>query len=307
MKIKYLIFIVSAIGFFGCQSDSKKESPTSGRMELMVSETVLPVANHMADRFEELYPDSRIDVVPTSASEAVACLLNDSVEAVIISRPLNKDEEAFITKNELRIGKQEVAVGGFVVIVNKNNPVISLRVSQLDSIFKGYTFRWKNLGWKNTVNPLHLFITNPNTDIFSFVDEQFLHGNKLPKYSTFVPSMDSIINAVSLEPAGIGIVGLNYYDAMSNQVRFLELSDKSKLSDSLGVSGQSFSPAQAYVYRKHYPLRASVYIYSNIVSVGLASGFVSFATSLQGQKIIQNNKLVPATMPVRIIQLNKEK
>ena len=304
MKIKYLAYFILALYFFGCHSDSKKESPTSGRLELMVSETVLPVANQMADRFEELYPDSRIDVVPTSASEAVACLLNDSVEAVIISRPLNKDEETFIKKNELKIGKQEVAVGGFVVIVNKNNPVKSLRVSQVDSIFSGYTFRWKDLGWKNTVNSLHLYMANPNTDIFSFVDEQFLHGNKLPKNSLFVPSTDSIINSVSLDPAGIGIVGLNYYDTVYNKIRFLELSDKSKLSDSLGVSGQSFSPAQAYVYRKHYPFRTSVYIYSNIEGVGLASGFVSFATSIQGQKIVQNNKLVPATMPVRIIQLN---
>jgi phosphate transport system substrate-binding protein len=304
MKLRYSIIIFLAIGFWGCQSDSKKESPTAGRMELLVSETVSPVATQMAERFEDLYPDARIDVISTSASDAIACLLNDSVEAVIVSRPLNKDEEAFIQKRELRIGKQEIAIGGFVIIVNSKNPIEGLRVSQIDSIFKGSTNRWRDLGWKNSSSLFRFFLPGPQTDIFDFIDNQFLHGAKLSPNFAFVPSIDSIINSVSINPLGIGIVGLNYYDTMYNKIRFLELSEKTKLTDSLGVSGKYFSPAQAYVYRKHYPLRTSVYIYSNTKSVGLASGFVSFAMSIQGQKIVMNNKLVPATMPVRIIQLN---
>lgn len=303
MKLKYLIVVGSLLCFFGCRSDSKKESPTAGTLDIMVSETVYPVASQMGERFEDLYPDSRINVIPTTASEAVQFLLNDSVEVVMLSRQLNKDEETFIQRNELKIGKQEIAIGGLVVIVNEKNPINGLRVSQIDSIFKGYTYYWKDLGWKNTENTVRFFVPDPKTDIFDFINNQFLHGNKLPKSFQFVSSIDSIISSVSNNLGGIGIVGFNYYDTKYN-IKSLEMSDYSKLSDSLGVSGQYFSPAQAYVYRKHYPLRASVYIYSNIQSVGLASGFVSFAMSIQGQKIVMNNKLVPATMPVRIIQLN---
>jgi phosphate transport system substrate-binding protein len=307
MAIRTAIFIFSVFCLLGCQNNSKTESPTAGRLELLVSETVLPLGKQMAERFEDLYPDSRIDVVSTSASDAVACLLNDSVEAVLISRPLNKDEESFIKNKELKIGVQEIALGGFTVIVNLKNPVERLRVSQLDSVFNGQLFKWKDLGWKNSTGSILFYLPIPQTDIFDYIDNNFLKGKKLTKQFAFVPSVDSIINSVSRNPNGIGIVGLNYYDTMYNKIRFLELSDKSKLSDSLGVSGNYYTPAQAYVYRKHYPLRTSVYICSNVSGIGLASGFVSFATSLQGQKIVQNNKLVPATLPVRIIQLNKEK
>lgn len=303
MKIKYFTLVVSLLCFFGCQSDSKKESPTAGTLDIMASETVYPVASQMGERFEDLYPDSRINVIPTTASEAVQLLLNDSVEVVMLARQLNKDEETFIQKNELKIGKQEIAIGGLIVIVNEKNPINGLRVSQIDSIFKGYTHYWKDLGWKNTENTVLFFVPHPKTDIFDFINNQYLHGNKLPQGSQFVSSVDSIITSVSNNLGGIGIVGFNYNDTKYS-IKSLEMSDYSKLSDSLGVSGQYFSPAQAYVYRKHYPLRASVYIYSNIQSVGLASGFVSFAMSIHGQKIVMNNKLVPATLPVRIVQLN---
>ena len=38
----------------------------------------------------------------------------------------------------------------------------------------------------------------------------------------------------------------------------------------------------------------------------LRLGFISFATSVQGQKVFLNSGLVPVTMPVRLIQLTSE-
>jgi phosphate transport system substrate-binding protein len=39
---------------------------------------------------------------------------------------------------------------------------------------------------------------------------------------------------------------------------------------------------------------------------GLGSGFVSFVAGEKGQRIILKSGLVPATMPIRIIQTKKE-
>jgi phosphate transport system substrate-binding protein len=39
---------------------------------------------------------------------------------------------------------------------------------------------------------------------------------------------------------------------------------------------------------------------------GLGTGFVSFVAGDQGQRIILKSGLVPATMPVRLIQVKKD-
>jgi phosphate transport system substrate-binding protein len=39
---------------------------------------------------------------------------------------------------------------------------------------------------------------------------------------------------------------------------------------------------------------------------GLGSGFVSFVSGEKGQRIILKSGLVPATMPIRIIQVKNE-
>ncbi|MBU1298822.1 MAG: substrate-binding domain-containing protein [Bacteroidetes bacterium] len=305
MKSKHFILFAFAVLLLGCDSGEEKESPTKGRLVFSVSETIAPMAKQMAAKFENIYEDSKIDINVVSAREAIVHLLNDSVEIIIISRSLNEEEQSVVDKAGLNVRQVEIAVGGFIVITNKQNPVKGLRVSQLDSIYDGRITRWSELGWKNSTALVKFFIPDRNSDVYESMQKKFSPDKALPKYFFPLSSSDSVIQAVSITSNAMGMIGLNYYDTTYSGIKFLELSDRSELSDSLGVSGLYFSPAQAFVYRKHYPLWTPVYIYSNIKSVGLASGFISFISSVQGQKIVLNNGLVPATMPVRIIQLNR--
>lgn len=305
MKISLLKYFLIAFIIIGCNTSSEKESPTKGTLQFFVSETVAPLANDLAERFEHLYPDAKLEVHSTSAREALAFLITDSVELVIVSRELTQDEQELIKKHELKIHPHEIAKGGFVLIVNDKNPIKGLRISQLDSIYDGELKYWKDLGWKGSSAKIRFYLPGRNSDVYDYSVAKFSNTQTLPDYFTTIPSVDYVINIVASQTNAIAMLGLNYYDKSYKDIKFLELSENSVVTDSLGVSGIFFLPEQAYVYRNHYPLRVSVYIYSNIKSVGLASGFVSFASSVQGQKVVQNNRLVPATMPVRIIQLNK--
>jgi phosphate transport system substrate-binding protein len=57
------------------------------------------------------------------------------------------------------------------------------------------------------------------------------------------------------------------------------------------------------VYLGYYPITTPVYIYSREVERDLGDGFIAFVTSVAGQKVVQAGGLVPATMPVRLVQL----
>ena len=113
-----------------------------------------------------------------------------------------------------------------------------------------------------------------------------------------------MIEAVANDPSAIGIVGLNWLRAAGGRVRALDLSDPSA-PDSLG-GGKFFSPHQAYVYKGFYPIIRNVYLLITPDSYGVSTGFTSFLTSAPGQKIVQNQGLVPATMPVRLVQLRND-
>jgi phosphate transport system substrate-binding protein len=55
-----------------------------------------------------------------------------------------------------------------------------------------------------------------------------------------------------------------------------------------------------------YPLLRDVMIVSREARTGLASGFMAFMASDKGQRIVLKSGLVPATMPIRIIEVNHE-
>jgi phosphate transport system substrate-binding protein len=66
---------------------------------------------------------------------------------------------------------------------------------------------------------------------------------------------------------------------------------------------------QANVYRGFYPLHYGVYIYcttSDKRDAGPEIGFTTFVASHPGQKIIMDAGLVPATMPIRLVQINED-
>lgn len=305
MKINFIIIFMFVITLSSCQSGDVKETPTKGKIIIYASETIGPLAQQLADRFEHIYTEAQIDVMLTSAREAVVQLLSDSTELILISRKLNPEEEKIIADREMSVYNYEIGKGGYGVIVNKNNPIEKLRVSQIDSILNGKIKYWKDLGWKGSSSRIFIYFPGINSEVFDYFINKF-NVKKIPENLFTFSTTDSTISLISNKANSIAFIGLNYYDTSYNKIKFLEISDSSSQTDSLGISGKYFPPFQAYIYKEYYPLRENVYIHTNIKSVGLASGFVSFATGVQGQKIVLNNKFVPSTMPVRIVQLNRQ-
>ena len=67
-----------------------------------------------------------------------------------------------------------------------------------------------------------------------------------------------------------------------------------------------YQPYQAYMAQGKYPLLRDVVMISREARSGLASGFMAFVASDKGQRIVLKSGLVPATMPIRIIEVNHE-
>jgi ABC-type phosphate transport system substrate-binding protein len=77
--------------------------------------------------------------------------------------------------------------------------------------------------------------------------------------------------------------------------------------DTTLVPGQFFSPAQAHVLRKYYPISREVYMYTREVRKDVGYGFIAYVKDRKGQQNFLNRGLVPAATPVRIVGLTSDK
>lgn len=75
----------------------------------------------------------------------------------------------------------------------------------------------------------------------------------------------------------------------------------------MSVAGDSahFKPYQAYLALKYYPLSRRITMLSREARSGLASGFMAFVASERGQRIVLKAGLVPTTMPLRIVEIDR--
>ena len=290
--------------FIGCQHE-RLETPTKGHVTMVVSESVSPLLKEEELKFEELYPDAHVDIQVMSDREAIARLFNDSITIIVTARPLNAEELEVKKRFKLTVNEYKIALDGVAVIVNNENPVSQFRTTQLDSILQGKIKTWSDADWKKSSSSIALYLPQINSATYEVVGTKILNGSTYTLPVKVASSSPEMIQSVIKDPAGIGLVGMNWLTDRKDQVRILELADPNA-PDSLGTRNKYFAPYQAYLYKEYYPLTRSVYIYSSADNYGVAAGFTSFITSSAGQKIVLNSGLVPATMPVRLVEMTNK-
>ncbi len=97
----------------GCEPAKDKkgkvlDTPTTGTLRLMIDEGYRPILETSMDVFDSIYSLAHFEPTYTSEGEAVAALLRDSVQVVVITRKLN---EAELQQHQSRLAAIEKASG----------------------------------------------------------------------------------------------------------------------------------------------------------------------------------------------------
>jgi phosphate transport system substrate-binding protein len=66
----------------------------------------------------------------------------------------------------------------------------------------------------------------------------------------------------------------------------------------------SYQPFAAWIATGDYPMTRDVYIITSDIHGGLPSGFMNFVGGDRGQRIILKSGMLPATRPLRLVQVN---
>jgi phosphate transport system substrate-binding protein len=300
--LKYFL-IIFIVGLTGCYEE--QESATKGTLDIAVDESVAPTIKMVVDEFQRDYPDAKITMKVTSAREAVADLVNEKLSVIISTRELSRDEKDVISKYSLNIQTHKVAADGICILVNRDNAVRQLDLLQLKKILSGDITDWKSINKNSNSGRIQAFGENQNAGGYEYLKQNVLKGSEFSKNIYPCSTSTHIVDMVSKVPGSIGWVGLSWKPKDSilvkKNLRVLEIA----AYDSSSIVQNYFEPHLAHIYRKYYPLYRPIYVYSRDAGLNLGAGFVAFLTH-EGQKVILNSGLVPATYPVRLIQFSNQ-
>lgn len=312
MKLYIALSVVLLLLFSGCGNKPKPgedDTLISGTITIAVDETFRPIAEEELQVFHALTPDATVHPVYCSEVEAMKLLLADSVRLAITTRQLTRQEMAFFNDKKFFPVSVKMATDGLALIVNKQNADSLITVEQFKEILTGKITDWKQLNPDSRLGALQLVFDNPNSSTVHYVLDSICGGKPLSEDLKAQKTNPEVISYVAKTPAALGVIGVNWIGNPADSTR-LSFNDAIRImavsrADSATVEN-SFRPYQAYLALNQYPLTRSVYILLNDPKSGLPSGLTSFLTDFRGQRIILKSGLVPATAPVRIVDVKEE-
>lgn len=303
-----LCFFSVAMFITSCGTDFKQpysDNPTSGRVTISTDETIETLMKAQEQAFEGLYQYADITMKSKSETDCFNDLLNDSSKVIIAGRQLLPNEEAVFKKRNLIPVTVRIAVDALALVVHPESADTLLTVDQLKMILTGKITDWNQIhpGSSGKIN--FVFDRNGSSTV-RYLQDTLLEGSQFSDNCFAAQGNPAVLDYVQNNKGAIGVIGVSWIsdsdDSVSvnfrNKVQLVWLAQ----NESAKWPDDYFQPYQAYIALKQYPLCRDIYMINREGRAGLGTGFVSFVAGDKGQRIIRLSGLLPATMPVRIIQ-----
>jgi len=298
------------IAVTACRSDrAHSDTTTSGDVRIAVDVSLQPVLDTEVFMFESTYKYAKIRATYTNEADAVNLLLNDSVRLAVIPRKLTKEEEAFLTdQQKITPRYTPLAYDAIAVIVHPENSDTDWKLEELKSVLSG------TISSFSKVHPKHHFsngdeikvvVDQANSSIVRYVLDSLLKEKKLGPHVFAAGDNAAVIDYVSKTKNAVGLISLAWISDRDDSTANTFLKKVNVVALAPEGSDEYLSPFQYYLYKQEYPLTRKIFIVSREARAGLGTGFAAFLAGDKGQKIILKADLLPASAPVRLIEVRK--
>lgn len=297
------LFIVSCQNPMGVQT--LNETPTRGNIKISVDESFQLLFDTQIFTFESLYADATVRAMYKPEAEVIADFMNDSVRTMVITRELNEQEKEYLTANKFIPRSTLIAHDALAIIVHPANPDTLILVRQFEDILNGRIQSWDQLRPDLPQTTINVVFDNNKSGNVRYFREMFSLQDKLPQNCFAVNSNAEVIEYVKNNRSALGVLSVNWIsdreDSISRQ--FL----KSVKVMAVGTDPGNYNkPYQGYIAEGSYPFCRDLFMIRRETFSGLGSGFTSFVAGDKGQRIVLKSGIVPATMPVRLIEIHKD-
>ncbi len=297
-----LFFTSCGDGNQGKQTDT----PTSGQMKVGIDDSYRLLLDTEIYTFETFYKYSKLDTIYGNEETIFDLFMKDSVPLIIVNRKLTAEEEKYLNSRQFIPKTTLIAYDGVVFIVNHENSDTNLFYDKIQGMFRGEVKTWKEVNPKSKLADIKVVFDNYKSGNPRYFREKF-SLSKLPESCFAVNSNAQVISFVEKNKNAIGIISVNWIsdteDTVSNNfLRRVKVVGVSTPGNN--EPGASFyKPYQAYIAQGDYPFTRNVYCINRQTYRGLAYGLSSFIAGEKGQLIILRSGMVPAAMPVRLVEI----
>lgn len=303
--IKTIFFFLIIISWSGCSENktSQLSTPVSGIVKISADESVRPLVEAELSVFHQLYTHARIDIKYKPEQELFKDLMSDSVQMIFSFRDITEEERSFLNKIKFFPKTVRLASDAIAFIINKQNKDSLMTVDQVKNMLKGHISDWNEIGSSMKSEKIECVFDNQNSGIVRFLCDSLINTHKLPDNCFAVNSNEEVIEFVKRKKNAVGVIDVNWISDSDDTTAFNFRKDITVVS--IASNGNFYKPYQAYIKLKTYPFVRNLFSVNREGRAGLATGFSAFVASDRGQRIVLKTGLVPATMPVRLVEIKE--
>lgn len=300
-----LVFILFSC--IGGGSNKITETPTSGDIKIIVDESFQPLLETEVYTFTSIYHYAKIKPIYKPEVDVINDFMNDSVKVIATSKKLTDDQIKYLRDTLVIARTTTFAYDALALVTNKENYDTLIKYETIKDIFLGKIAKWKDIEPKSRLGDICIIFDNTKSGNIRYFKEKFGITDILPSNFFAVNSNPEVIDFVSKNKDAMGIVGANWIidkdDSLS--MSFIKKINVLAISQPYLDDNTYYRPDQGWIYDKSYPFVREIYLISRETFAGLGPGFIQWACAEQGQKIVLKSGLVPATMPIRLVQIKQ--
>jgi phosphate transport system substrate-binding protein len=287
----------------------KKVSGISGTLNSVGSDTMNNLMTYWAEGFAKVYPSVKVQVEGKGSSTAPPALIAGTAQLGPMSRPMKETEiDQFEKKFGYKPTTLRTSLDSLAVYVNKDNPIESLSLKQLDAIFSKNRLlgapepinRWGQLGLTGewATRSISLYGRNSASGTYGMFKEHVLGNGDYRDEVKEQPGSAAVVQGVTEDLGGIGYSGIGY---KTSGVKAVALVPKD--------GAPPVPPTAETVYGGTYPLARFLFLNINR-SPGkpldpLIREFVKFVFAKEGQEVVIKDGYMPVPASVAQDEIKK--
>jgi phosphate transport system substrate-binding protein len=302
LVIGLLLILVSCAG--GSKS-GPDETPTRGNIKIIADESFQPLIDTEVFTFTHLYTNAKVKPEYKPEYDVINDFMNDSVKVIVTSKKLSDYQIQYLRDTQIIARTTTYAYDALALVTNKENKDTLLKYSSIKDIFLGKISKWKEVNPKSKLGNIRVIFDNNKSGNIRYFKELFEIKDSLSGNFFAVKNNAQVIDFVSRNPDALGIVSVNWISDKDDSLSmsFINKINVVAISQQYINDGSYYRPYQGSIYDKSYPFVREIYLISRETFTGLGSGFINWACAEQGQRIVLKSGLVPATMPIRLVQI----
>ncbi|MBT4876392.1 MAG: phosphate ABC transporter substrate-binding protein [Desulfobacula sp.] len=246
----------------------------AGELVIKGSTTVLPIAQKAAEAYMAEHPDVKISLSGGGSGNGIKAIIDGTANIGNASRFIKQKEVNLAGTKGVYPVPFRIALDAIVPVVNKNNAVTDVTLTQLKDIYLGKIKDWKEVG--GTPGKIVVISRDSSSGTFGVWKDLVMKKERVIPSALTVPSNGGIVQAVANTPGAIGYVGLGY------------LSDGIKAVKVDGIAGSEESTLNG-----SFPISRGLFMFTKGWPTGDIMGFLSFILSKKGQDLVKEAGSIP--------------